>query len=39
MLHAFLGHGKDKDEEAKPEAFMTEMCELVPLRKQASTRS
>ena len=22
----------DKDEEAKPEAFMTEMCELVPLK-------
>ena len=22
----------DKDKEAKPEAFMTEMCELVPLK-------
>ncbi|CAJ1386948.1 unnamed protein product, partial [Effrenium voratum] len=30
----------DKDEEAKPEAFMTEMCELVPLKEaKASTRS
>ena len=29
----------DKDEKAKPKAFMTEMCKLVPLKEASSTRS